>query len=51
MCKIYNVKNNKTDICFYHYIDEIIVICQKKKKILPPNCKHFNIHHRKKKIM
>ena len=25
MCKIYNVNNNKTtDICFYHYIDEII---------------------------
>ena len=25
MCKIYNVNNNKTtNICFYHYIDEII---------------------------
>ena len=25
MCKIYNVNNNKiADICFYHYIDEII---------------------------
>ena len=35
MCKVYNINRNKiADICFYHYIDEIIYV--KKKKSTSP---------------